>query len=145
MKTLELEVDEIKSPGEVVNFFKKNEMREGDTLKISTSEENLAYSAVLFIIVLAIVFYFTKEKVKRVAEGEKMLDDLFKGKSAEEMERQIEEEYGVKIEIESHEEQERREWGMISLHGLSHAYGDNEPDYTDVPLIEVNPNYKPWK
>ena len=26
--------------------------------------------------------------------------------------------------------------------GLAAAYGDDEPDYTDVTLIEVNPNYK---
>ncbi|HYV94741.1 MAG TPA: hypothetical protein VE978_23405 [Chitinophagales bacterium] len=145
MKTLELEVDEVKSPEEVVNFFKENDMSEGDTLKISTDEENLAFSAILFIIALAIVFYFTKEKVKRIVDGEKMLDDLFNGKSAEEMEKQIEEEYGVKIEIEHRENDERKDWGMLSMQGLSHAYGDDEPDYSDVPLIETNPDYKPWK
>src|SRR5256885_3257411 len=98
MKTLELEIDEVKSPEEVVNFFKTNDMSEGDTLKISTGEQNLAFSAVLFIIALAIVFYFRKKKQQRIEDGEKKLDDLFKRKTTKKMEEEIEKEIGVNIE-----------------------------------------------
>jgi hypothetical protein len=144
MKTLELEVDELKSPGEVMNFFKKNEMGKGDTLRIFTREENIAYS-VLSLIVLAIEFYFIKGKVKQVTDGNKLLDSLFKGESTVEMEKQVEEEYGVKIVIESHEEQEHNEWGILSRQGLGHAYGDNEPEYSDADIKIPNPDFKEWK
>jgi hypothetical protein len=147
MKTLELEVGEIQTADEVVKFLKDNEIGEGDTLKILTDEEksSIILVSILFIVALAIAFYFTSEKKKREEEGEKMLDDLFNGKTAEEMEKQIEEEYGVKIAFGHRENDERKDWEMRSMQGLSHAYGDNEPDYSDADIKEFNPGYKAWK
>jgi hypothetical protein len=34
------------------------------------------------------------------------------------------------------------EWGKTSLEGLAGAYGENEPDYSAVPLKESNPGYQ---
>ena len=33
-------------------------------------------------------------------------------------------------------DQWREDWYKISAQGLSHAYGDNEPEYTDADIIE---------
>ena len=38
---------------------------------------------------------------------------------------------------------EREQWYALAKHGLSRAYSDDEPNYDNVPLKEVNPNYKP--
>lgn len=43
------------------------------------------------------------------------------------------------------EEAERRDWLRLSASGLERAYGDDEPEYTDADLKELNPDYRPWK
>ena len=43
------------------------------------------------------------------------------------------------------EEAERRDWLRLSAQGLERAYGDDEPEYTDADLKELNPDYRPWK
>ncbi|MBX7139761.1 MAG: hypothetical protein K1X63_01670 [Chitinophagales bacterium] len=145
MKTLELEVDEINSPSALVEYFNANNMEEGDTLKIMTEEqEKMLIWAVIAVAAIAIVYYFISKK-QYEEDGDNMLADIFKGKSVEEIEKQIEEEYGVKVEVEQREDEERREWGMLAMRGLSHAYGDDEPEYFDADIKEPNPEYKAWK
>ncbi|MCU0424237.1 MAG: hypothetical protein MUF71_01290 [Candidatus Kapabacteria bacterium] len=39
-------------------------------------------------------------------------------------------------------EQERNDWYAIAAQSLERAYSDDEPDYSNVPLIEVNPLYR---
>ncbi len=43
------------------------------------------------------------------------------------------------------EQAERRDWLRLSAQGIERAYGDDEPEYTDADLKEINPNYRPWK
>lgn len=43
------------------------------------------------------------------------------------------------------EQAERRDWLRLSAQGLNRAYGDDEPEYTDADLKELNPDYRPWK
>ncbi|MCG3167395.1 MAG: hypothetical protein POELPBGB_03185 [Bacteroidia bacterium] len=43
------------------------------------------------------------------------------------------------------DDKEREEWAEIAKQGLAKAYGDDEPDYSDVQLKEPNPEYKSWK
>ncbi len=38
---------------------------------------------------------------------------------------------------------ERTDFHALSLQGLSRAYGDDEPEYTDADLIWINPDFKP--
>ncbi len=37
---------------------------------------------------------------------------------------------------------ESEDWYALSLHGLSRAYGDDEPDYELSQIKEFNPNYE---
>jgi hypothetical protein len=42
-----------------------------------------------------------------------------------------------------HSEQEEREiWNSISQNSFQKAYSDDEPDYSDVRVLEPNPNDK---
>jgi hypothetical protein len=34
----------------------------------------------------------------------------------------------------------RRDWSLLSLHALSRAYAEHEPEYGDERLIEPNPS-----
>lgn len=41
--------------------------------------------------------------------------------------------------------EERNKWVELAVQGLAKNYSDDEPDYSDVVLMEPNPEYKPWK
>jgi hypothetical protein len=106
--------------------------------------------ALAVLVVLAIVHFFgPAEKDKRnnrTADGEKVLDDLFEGKTVEQIEEMVEHEYGIKMQLEQREpDEEREEWLKLSLQGLSKAYGNNEPEYTEADVKEPNAAYKAWK
>ncbi len=147
MQTLELEVGEVTTADQVMEFFRSNNLIAGDTLRLLTDQQkkNLSLLTVVAFIAIAIEHYFLKEKHEHENKGAKMLDDVFNGKTVEEIEKQIEFEYGVKLEVEQSEDEERREWGILSKQGLSHAYGDDEPDYSDADIKEPNPDYKEWR
>ena len=38
-------------------------------------------------------------------------------------------------------DEERGNWAQLSLESLSRAYGDEEPDYPNTSIKEVNPEY----
>ena len=39
-------------------------------------------------------------------------------------------------------DEERDDWAKVSAAGLSHAYGDNEPEYTLDMIKEPNPDFQ---
>jgi hypothetical protein len=39
--------------------------------------------------------------------------------------------------------EERNAWYALGAQSLNRAYDDDEPDYSDVPLVEVNHLYRP--
>lgn len=46
------------------------------------------------------------------------------------------------VTVLSEEEMEfRKDWFRLSHQGLAAMHSDDEPDYSDAPLIEVNPDY----
>ena len=61
------------------------------------------------------------------------------------LEKQVEREYGIKVEIEFEKDDERIFWQQIAARSMSKAYDANEPDYSDVQLMEPNPTYRQWK
>lgn len=147
MKTLELNINNIHSANELVELLSKNKTAEGDTLKLLNAEGKNDFTLIgLWILVAAaIIYYFEKEKSKRMQEGEKILQSLFTGKNAEEIEKQIKDEYGINVEIEYAPETEKEFWNKIAMTNLSKVYHPDEPDYSEITLLEPNPNYQPWK
>lgn len=147
MKTLELNINDIHSANELVDLLSMNNTTEGDTLKLfnAESKNDFILIGLLIIVAAALVYYFEKEKSKRQQEGEKILESLFAGKNADEIEKQIKDEYGIIIEIENASETEREFWNKIAITNLSKAYHPDEPDYSEITLLEPNPNYQPWK
>jgi hypothetical protein len=148
MKTHELEMDNFHSPDELVRFLEDNDLKKGDTLKVMTEEEIKEGVLVAFVvlIILAIAYIFNKTKTERMEDGQKILDDLFKGKTIEEIEESVQQEYGIKIEMEQKEpDHEREDWLRLSGQNISRAYTIDEPEYTEGDVKEPNPEYKIWK
>lgn len=145
MKTHQLEVYSFSIP-EVVNFLKNEDVEIGDSLSVNVNKEMTnAIVGLMLIIGLAIYYYLDVTKKVRKKEGEQILNDLMQKTTAKEIENLIESEYGIKIEMEEKIDSEQNFWTKVSTQAFVRAYDSDEPDYSDVPLMEPNPNYNAWK
>lgn len=144
MRTHEIILDEFENPAEVVAEFNERNVEQGDTVRLVTEEDTKwALFAIAALLLLALATYFAlKHKKRREDEGGQILNDIMSRKSVEEIEREIEEEYGIKMEIEHRADEEREFWNSASAKAFARAYGEDEPDYAEVPLKEPNPEYK---
>jgi hypothetical protein len=99
-------------PKEVARFLEDNEAQKGDTLRliIDGGINNLIIAAFL---VFALSCFYGRSK-KRQEEGGEILDNILKGTSVDELENEIESEYGVKIEVQHREDEEFRAWRNLS-------------------------------
>jgi preprotein translocase subunit YajC len=146
MQTLELDIANYQSPGDVIRFLDEHDIKRGDTLKVTTEQEQKTMAMIVVIVVVIALVYFFRQQRNREEDGEIILETLFKeGTTVEEIEKQVEAEYGIKIDVETKRSEEREFWYKLSEQSLSRAYSIDEPDYSDVDLKEPNPNYKGWK
>jgi hypothetical protein len=96
MQTVELNIDDIGSPKELAKLLFEKDLHEGDNLVLNTREDKIMF----FLVIL--LFVFAKGKKKRFKESEEFLNNLFaKYDTAEELERDIEKEYGINIEVKT--------------------------------------------
>ena len=154
MRTFELEADQLQSIDDVKHFLQEKEVKEGDTLKLITEQTKMIYIVVVLAMVFAAIMSVVsrnkktdENKKKRQEEGDKILSDIFKGKgkTPQDIEKKIEKESGIKVRVERKQmDEEKKFWLKAVSKGIAKAY-DTEPDYSDVPLMEPNPGYKPWK
>jgi hypothetical protein len=111
----------------------------------------LVLTALIVIVIFALFFSWSTNSKKtnrrrRNDDTEPILEDLFKGKSIEEIEKEVENEYGVKIEIQHVEDEDYKAWRDLSNQNFLKAYGQDEPEYNINDIKEPNPLYKSkWK
>ena len=139
MSTIYLDTEKIQNRQEAYDYLKDQQIQEGDEIKILTEEERgtLAFTAIIFVVIIAIFFYLSKGK----EFGDKVVEKMFGDKSNEDLEKEIEDQYGISIEVEQ-KDKSREEWTQFAAKGLASTYGEDEPDYSDVELKEKNPNYE---
>jgi hypothetical protein len=142
----ELDIDEL-TPQKLRSYFKEQKLRAGDELKLKSSrEKGKAIAAMIYL--LAWILLYVLKRYSDQKEGEKRLQDLFQRTSAEELETLMQEEYGIKMSFEQKEGGEdrfREEMYELSEKGLGRAWDEDEPDISDIPVQEPNPNYRPEK
>ncbi|MEX0967649.1 MAG: hypothetical protein WD077_10450 [Bacteroidia bacterium] len=143
MKTIEIDIDQIKGPGEIRELIKKQKPQKGDEVKVATSldADSLAFFAVVLVLIAALSWFFKKKANDEFVDG--VEEDFFgKYSSAKEAEEDIEKQYGIKITM-TQKDEEHHVFIKAGLENMSNAYGEDEPDYDDV-AGEPNPDYKPW-
>lgn len=141
MREITIDIDG-KSPAEIRDTLRKAGLSSGDHVKLV----HAARTAFAGFMVLMVVYLFLKMQQALKPFGEKVLDDLFgKYNSEEELEAEIERDYGIKITVESKTDPEHEEWMSMSALEFDRAYTDPLDDYSDVPVKEPNPHYRPWK
>lgn len=100
MQTVTLDIDDIKSPKELAEILKSQHLQEGDNLVFRTDREQQQSSFLIFFV--AVVLFQLLQKRKRAKDGEELLNNLMaKYETAEELEKDIEKEYGINIEFET--------------------------------------------
>ena len=98
MQTVELDFEDIQSPKEIMEFLNNLHFGAGDILQLKVEEKQKLF-------ILTIVFFVISQRVlkkrKREKEGEKILADILdRYDNAEDLEKDIEKEYGISIEFE---------------------------------------------
>ncbi len=100
MKTVELNIDEIRSPKELTQILQDKHLQKGDSLVLRTDYDK--FIMILAFAAIAIIASGILRDKKKEEEGEELLSNLLaKYDTAEELERDIEKEYGIHIEIET--------------------------------------------
>lgn len=145
MKTVEVNISKSRKPRQILKIFRSRKLAKGDRLRIRKSDDDFPFPVALVLVLLVIVWYFTNESKKKKSFGDEIEEMLFdKNMTSDVLEKQIEKEYGVKVEVAS-EDFEDNEWSDLSVKSLAGNYSDDEPDYSDVKMMEPNPDYIAWK
>jgi superfamily I DNA and RNA helicase len=141
MSTHTLTIEKNQKAKDVLDFLNKAQPKKGDKVKLVSKEHTIIAVAVILILGVALGYYFNKKK--KTENAEKILDDFFTDfNTAEELEKHIEEEYGIIVEHQS-EDTESQDWNRFALQNLNSAYAENEPDISHIQVKEPNPSYKP--
>jgi hypothetical protein len=139
MNTLIIDLDELKTPTEILKLFGDNHLKEGDAIKILTNfkKNELVIFAVVTVVVNVVLKYMQKQN--RQYEGEKILLDVIQSKSVEELEQELMEDYNIVLSVETKNDY----WKEHSItHFLSAYSNEMEPEYTDADIKEPNVEYK---
>ena len=146
MSSYKINISKTSQPHTMALLLKKRKIKRGDKVKLVTDEQLTQTSVMWALIIFVIALVPLLDRKRKTEDAAKLLDDLFKDyKSPQELEAQIKKEYNVMVEVEQGTDEERQFWQEVSAKGMANAYDKNEPDISDLKLLEPNPKYKPWK
>ena len=138
MKTLEILIDDTTNPKSLSDILSKNKLTSGDTLLLRNSKIDEAGFIVACIMVITVIAVWFANSNKN-AYADKLLDNIFKDKTIEDIEAEMLKEYGIIVKIE--EKQEQQSWHQLGRNTLEKSYGADEPDYESMIIKEPNPDY----
>jgi hypothetical protein len=145
MKTIQLNITKNRKPRQILKTLRDKKLSRGDRLMIKKNDEEASLQMIFIVVLFLIIWYFTNETKKKNSFGDEVEDMLFdKNISPDVLERQIEKEYGVKVEMENADTEEKM-WRNFSAQNFLKGYDSNEPEYTLADVKEPNPAYKRWK
>lgn len=145
MSALILNIDQNRQPQDVLDLFKKSNLKRGDKISVESSRSFNAVGGLIFLMTLIGLYFHNDKREKNKKHTEKLVDDIFKKyPTVEELEKHIEEEYGISIALESPDkeyEKEHKEFLEFSSLALGMKYDDDEPDISHLKGIEPNPKF----
>lgn len=143
MQSVTINTRKYKSRHDLEQYLKGKHLVKGDKVEIvSSNSDQFSSFATVMMVLVAIVFVFGALEKKKFVD--KLLNNLFKNEDLDAFEKQIEKEFGVDIKVTqdtSCEREEREFWTALGSQSFQKAYGENEPDYTNVKVLEPNPKY----
>lgn len=143
MSTHTLNIDKNKKPKDIRDFINRTQPKKGDKVRLFSEQTTITTVVILTLVVLGVALGYYFNKKKKTEDSEKILEDLFADfNTAEELEKHIEEEYGIIVEHQP-EDTESEDWSRFALHNLNNAYAEDEPDISQIQVKEPNPSYNP--
>lgn len=138
-----LDTKKLRSPQEVMQELEDKQIKRGDKIIILTEEAEFALISLMMAIVSVLAESLKAEKQKKVDFGDRVLSEIFDlRRTSKEIEAEIEEKYGISIEVIKEEDQFRENWSRLAVQNLERAYGEDEPDYSEIQVKEPNPEFK---
>jgi hypothetical protein len=148
MKQVILDTAKAKTPQEVYALLEREGLQPGDNLKVIEAAAHKEWMMAVRIIALIAVLWYMSTKARREKErmAAEILDDVFgKYNSAEELEKELREEFNVSVTTETLPAGPN-DWSQMTMTTFERAaYGEDEPDISHIAVREPNPEYTPWK
>ena len=152
MKTLELNTDHYPKPKDWSEFFNYHKLSEGDRVEIKGAglKEKLP-DLIAIAVAITINQHGPGNKKHRITDSKNILKELYQKTTKKELEKLLKNELGIEVSFQTSEEKDEEEFrkDLYQLAGQSmkNYCAEDEPDYSNVPLIEKNPDYNPdkWK
>lgn len=147
MKQVVLDTSTARTPQEIYALMERESPQPGDSLKVVQRPlfDPHAQETLMLIVLVAMLWYMGRKQHRdRLATA--LLDDVFKKYySAEELERELREEFNISVTTETRPEAPD-DWSRMSMGTFEQAaYDANEPDISHIAVREPNPEYRPWK
>ena len=149
MKQVILDTATARTPQEIYAAVEQEGLQPGDDLKVlqksSTGKEG-PLSAMIVVLIVVLWYMSSKAKKEKERIAAEILDDVFgKYNSAEELEKELKEEFNISVTTETLPVTSS-DWSQMSMGTFERAaYGEDEPDISHIAVREPNPEYKPWK
>ncbi|MCO6481370.1 MAG: hypothetical protein J5I62_01115 [Flavobacteriales bacterium] len=99
----------------------------------------------MVMLVMLAARHFLKRKGSGEPRADELLLELRSNNGAQELRKELKEEFNVEVILDPEADDEREFWANVGLWGLSRAYAEDEPDISQIKLLEPNPDYIPWK
>jgi hypothetical protein len=151
MKQVILDTAPARTPQDIYAAVEQEGLQPGDGLKVlqmsgTDKEGPLPARIVVLIVVLWYMYMSSKAKKEKERIAAEILDDVFgKYSSAEELEKELKEEFNISVTTET-VPAAVSDWSQLSMGTFEQAaYGDDEPDISHIVVREPNPEYRPWK
>jgi hypothetical protein len=145
MQNIKINTKRYKTRNDLVSYLKKEHLSRGDKVEIEISDnDRFTFQAIVIVAFFAILYVLQKQK-ERNSFADKILNNLFEKADIEDIEKDIEKEFGVTIEVTHILEnvlEERDFWRSVGQQSFQKAYSNDEPDYSDAVVLEPNPKYK---
>ncbi len=141
MKTIELEIEQNPQPKGLQAQIEKAKPQFGDLIKIVSADRKERISTMVVVGVLMGVARYMGSQARSKSILSK-IEESFKTLSLEELQKQIEVEYGIKCEVQNTANLENEEWYRFANINLNNAYTENEPDISHLQFRELNLDYK---
>lgn len=146
MHTFDIRFDPSQATSMLMRSLQGITVQRGDHVRVSTLRHPSQAERYTLLLVIAdtIAKGIEEQKARNGvrAKGDHLLKDLLaQYGSADELERGLEQEYGVDIIIVTRDAEDA-EWLSLSKEGAEAAYGEDEPDYSTAEVREPNPHYR---
>ena len=147
MRTVDIDLDKSASLIGILDRLKNEQVHAGDHLRLlSSKHQGDMYPFAMMVMVFHVLDRFFASRPgneARMRFGDQVVKDLFsRYANAQELERDMEREFGVEISLLMRDTQDA-DWLRTSAADLARAYADNEPDYSSSDVKEPNPLYRP--